>query len=170
MANAPQPSPAQFTVPLLASMGFVIIPFPMAAAVLPVSATNQMICAPAPAAAPRLPPTPRSRDLPPRQKCRRWLAAGSPCSPSRRRRPFFANQVFKAAPAEALAPVEEDVPAPSGMRFSADVSSASSISSNALADLAISGVAHSARKSYTTQGDALHAFNQALEWGGVQVA
>ncbi|KAJ7106128.1 hypothetical protein C8R43DRAFT_1140618 [Mycena crocata] len=39
----------------------------------------------------------------------------------------------------------------------------------ALADIAITGVGHSACKAYTTQQLALKAFNKALKWGGVQV-
>lgn len=74
----------------------------------------------------------------------------------------------------------------SGMRSLADVSSVLSISSefasffrnlfvadfilhSALAEMAISGVGGSARKSYASQALALNAFNAALTWGGVQV-
>ncbi|KAJ7119390.1 hypothetical protein C8R46DRAFT_1238662 [Mycena filopes] len=74
--------------------------------------------------------------------------------------PFVANEVFSTAPTQALAPVEENVPAPEWYaitrgRFVGVVDQY--------------GVGSAARKAYTTQGLALDAFNRALTWGGVQV-
>ncbi|KAJ7741969.1 hypothetical protein DFH07DRAFT_964748 [Mycena maculata] len=77
--------------------------------------------------------------------------------------PYLANEVYSVVPAEPLGPIKEDVAAPECKLSLRVASSASSI------NFAISGVAHAARKVYTTQGLALDAFNQALTWGGVQV-
>ncbi|KAJ7868662.1 hypothetical protein B0H13DRAFT_1896993 [Mycena leptocephala] len=184
MANAPHsPTSAlasQLTMPVLASMGFMIIPFPMVATAFPIAPNISTICAPAPAASsPATPPMAANAAKSGPAAPPKSAGAGLPSALLALLRdsdgPFFANQVFKAPPAESLAPVEEEVPAPEWYaifrgRFVGVVDQYLVFSLSALADLAISGVTHSARKAYTTQSDALHAFNQALEWGGIQVA
>ncbi|KAJ7665347.1 hypothetical protein DFH06DRAFT_1127671 [Mycena polygramma] len=83
--------------------------------------------------------------------------------------PFLANEVFSVTPPEPLAAIEEEVPAPEWYAITRG-RFVGVVDQFALSHVAISGVAHGARKAYTTQGLALAAFNQALTWGGVQVA
>ncbi|KAJ6518338.1 hypothetical protein C8R47DRAFT_1205394 [Mycena vitilis] len=83
--------------------------------------------------------------------------------------PFLANEVFSATPPEPLTAIEEEVAAPEWYAITRG-RFVGVVDQFALSAVAISGVAHGARKSYTTQGLALDAFNRALEWGGVQVA
>ncbi|KAJ6487671.1 hypothetical protein C8R45DRAFT_1097567 [Mycena sanguinolenta] len=83
--------------------------------------------------------------------------------------PFLANEVFGVPPSEPLAAVEETVAAPEWYaithgRF------VGVVDQFALSTVAITGIAHSARKAYTTQALALDAFNRALTLGSVQVA
>ncbi|KAJ7121207.1 hypothetical protein C8R46DRAFT_1050693 [Mycena filopes] len=80
--------------------------------------------------------------------------------------PFLANEVFSTAPTQALAPVEENVPAPEWYAITCG-RFVGVVDQYALSDLAISGVGSAARKAYTTQGLALDAFNRALTWGGI---
>ncbi|KAK7031321.1 hypothetical protein R3P38DRAFT_3187035 [Favolaschia claudopus] len=82
--------------------------------------------------------------------------------------PYLANEVFVVAPAEALAPVDEEVRAPEWYcitrgRF------VGVVDHHALSDLAISGVAGGARKAFESQAQALSAFNKALALGIVHV-
>ncbi|KAJ6501528.1 hypothetical protein C8R47DRAFT_1211101 [Mycena vitilis] len=83
--------------------------------------------------------------------------------------PFLANEVFSVTPPEPLTAIEEEVAAPEWYAITRG-RFVGVVDQFALSAVAISGVAHGARKSYTTQGLALDAFNRALEWGGVQVA
>ncbi|KAJ7940753.1 hypothetical protein B0H13DRAFT_2299717 [Mycena leptocephala] len=83
--------------------------------------------------------------------------------------PFLANEVFSTTPPEPLAPIEEEVPAPEWYAITRG-RFVGVVDQFALSAVAISGVAHGARKAYTTQALALDAFNKALTWGGVQVA
>ncbi|KAJ7062985.1 hypothetical protein B0H15DRAFT_958741 [Mycena belliarum] len=83
--------------------------------------------------------------------------------------PFLANEVFKVVPSTALKPVDEPTPAPEWYAITKG-RFVGVVDQFALSAVAISGVAHSARKAYATQSLALDAFNQALTWGGVQVA
>ncbi|KAJ7197988.1 hypothetical protein GGX14DRAFT_573830 [Mycena pura] len=82
--------------------------------------------------------------------------------------PFLANEVFSITPTEPLAPIEEADLAPEWYAITRG-RFVGVVDQYALSAVAISGVAHGARKAYTTQGLALSAFNQALTWGGVQV-
>ncbi|KAJ7106115.1 hypothetical protein C8R43DRAFT_1140602 [Mycena crocata] len=72
-------------------------------------------------------------------------------------------------PTEPLQPIEEAVAAPEWYAITCG-HFVGVVDQFALSAMAISGVAHAARKAYTTQALALTAFNQALTWGGVQVA
>ncbi|KAJ7226778.1 hypothetical protein GGX14DRAFT_417350, partial [Mycena pura] len=83
--------------------------------------------------------------------------------------PFLANEVFSVTPTEPLGPIDEPVPAPEWYAITCG-RFVGVVNQFALSAVAISGVAHSARKAYATQNLALDAFNQALTWGGVQVA
>ncbi|KAJ7716212.1 hypothetical protein B0H16DRAFT_1476913 [Mycena metata] len=82
--------------------------------------------------------------------------------------PFRANEVFGVVPTQALEPVEEEVTAPEWYTITRG-RFVGVVDQYALAEMAISGVGGSARKSYTTQALAFNAFNAALTWGGVQV-
>ncbi|KAJ7678249.1 hypothetical protein DFH06DRAFT_1317027 [Mycena polygramma] len=83
--------------------------------------------------------------------------------------PFLANEVFSVAPNQALDPIEEETPAPEWYAITRG-RFVGVVDQHALSAVAISGVAHSRHKAYTTQREALDAFNRALEWGGVSVA
>ncbi|KAJ7774227.1 hypothetical protein DFH07DRAFT_952483 [Mycena maculata] len=82
--------------------------------------------------------------------------------------PYDANQVYLVVPTEPLQPIEEEEPAPEWYAVTRG-HFVGVVDQFALSAIAISGVAHAARKAYTTQRLALDAFNQALTWGGVQV-
>ncbi|KAK7027568.1 hypothetical protein R3P38DRAFT_2776486 [Favolaschia claudopus] len=82
--------------------------------------------------------------------------------------PYTANQAFVVVPSQPLTAIEEATPsaewyAVTRGRF------VGVLNHYALSDLAITGVGHGARKAYPSQGEALQAFNDALEWGIVQV-
>ncbi|KAJ7808838.1 hypothetical protein B0H13DRAFT_1928249 [Mycena leptocephala] len=159
--------------PLVACVLFV--PFPMMGVgmALPFATIPVITAAPAPAA----PTAPASNKAPASDKEKvtppaRVPGAGLPTALMALLRdengPFLANQVFSATPAQPLAAIEEEVAAPEWYcitrgRF------VGVGNQYALADAAITGVSHSARKAFTTQGLALDAFNAALVWGGVQV-
>ncbi|KAJ7029548.1 hypothetical protein C8F04DRAFT_1264813 [Mycena alexandri] len=83
--------------------------------------------------------------------------------------PFLANEVFSATPSQPLEVIEEEVDAPEWYAITRG-RFVGVVDQYALSAVAISGVAHAARKAYTTQHLAVAAFNQALTWGGVQVA
>ncbi|KAJ7702596.1 hypothetical protein B0H16DRAFT_1483148 [Mycena metata] len=83
--------------------------------------------------------------------------------------PFLVNEVFSVTPPEPLGPIEEEIEAPEWYAITRG-RFVGVVDQYALSAVAISGVAHGARKAYTTQHLALAAFNQALTWGGVQVA
>ncbi|KAJ6480181.1 hypothetical protein C8R45DRAFT_1100769 [Mycena sanguinolenta] len=75
--------------------------------------------------------------------------------------PFLANEVYRSSPAEPLAAIKEIVPTPewyaiTRRRFVV------AVDQFALSTFAITGVAHAARKAYSTQALALDAFNRAL--------
>ncbi|KAJ7710033.1 hypothetical protein B0H17DRAFT_1191151 [Mycena rosella] len=82
--------------------------------------------------------------------------------------PFLANEVFSITSTQALAAIDEPVPAPEWYTITRG-RFVGVVGQFALSAVAISGVAHSARKAYMLQSLALNAFNQALTWGGVQV-
>ncbi|KAJ7043429.1 hypothetical protein C8F04DRAFT_1250857 [Mycena alexandri] len=83
--------------------------------------------------------------------------------------PFLANEVFSATPSQPLEVIEEEVDAPEWYAITRG-RFVGVVDQYTLSAVAISGVAHAARKAYTTQHLAVAAFNQALTWGGVQVA
>ncbi|KAJ7020483.1 hypothetical protein C8F04DRAFT_1275022 [Mycena alexandri] len=150
--------------PMAMSMGgFLIVPFAvmMPCFALPTAAFAGFPAAPAPtspsplaAAAAAPPPTPSTAPPP------------APARPPPG--PFFANEVFSAPPAEPLSPVEEAVAAAEWYAITRG-RFVGVVDQYALSDVAISGVGGAARKTYTTQAQALDAFNRALTWGGVQV-
>ncbi|KAJ7697299.1 hypothetical protein B0H16DRAFT_1484813 [Mycena metata] len=82
---------------------------------------------------------------------------------------FFANEVFGTVPPHALAPVEEETLAPEWYAITRG-RFVGVVDQYALSAVAITGVAHAVRKTYDTQKMVLDAFNQALTWGGVQIA
>ncbi|KAJ7744431.1 hypothetical protein DFH07DRAFT_963656 [Mycena maculata] len=138
------------------------------AAAVPCAALPTPVIAPSPSGPPTVSPDTTS---PPAPAQRVPPGAGLPAplvALLRTEGPYLANQVFSTVPAEPLTPIEEDVAAPEWYavtrgRF------VGVVDQFALSAVAISGVAHAARKAYTTQSLALDAFNQALTWGGVQV-
>ncbi|KAJ7180033.1 hypothetical protein C8R43DRAFT_941763 [Mycena crocata] len=83
--------------------------------------------------------------------------------------PYAANEVYSVVPLAPLEAIEEDSPAPEWYaiirgRF------VGVVDEFALTEVAIRGVTHCTRKTYTTQAEALRAFNSALRWGGVEIA
>ncbi|KAK7033888.1 hypothetical protein R3P38DRAFT_2773193 [Favolaschia claudopus] len=82
--------------------------------------------------------------------------------------PFTANEVFSSPPTQPLAAVEEDFPSTEWYAITRG-RFVGVVDQYALADFAISGVAHYARKAYPTQAEAVSAFNKTLVWEGVQV-
>ncbi|KAJ6488308.1 hypothetical protein C8R47DRAFT_1216112 [Mycena vitilis] len=174
---------AAYPAPLM--MGFMVVPFfsAMGAVGGPLAFPSGMSPCPAPAvastpvpeAAPAKSPAPASAPAPapaPPPPARN-PGAGLPAPLVALLRdeagPFLANEVFSVTPTEPLAAVEEEVPAPEWYAITRG-RFVGVVDQFALSHVAISGVAHGARKAYTTQGLALAAFNQALTWGGVQVA
>ncbi|KAJ7649148.1 hypothetical protein DFH06DRAFT_1332169 [Mycena polygramma] len=138
------------------------------------TATTTPAPAPAPAASTAPVPAPAASTAPaPAPATRTPPGAGLPAPLLALLRdadgPFLANEVFSAVPSQALGPIEEDVPAPEWYAITRG-RFVGVVDQFALSAVAISGVAHGARKSYTTQALALDAFNKALTWGGVQVA
>ncbi|KAJ7078636.1 hypothetical protein C8R43DRAFT_1143375 [Mycena crocata] len=122
--------------------------------------------APAPAKAPNTTPTDPSA-APPRTPPGAGLPAAL-VALLRTEGPYLANEVFSTPPTQPLAAVDEPIPAPEWYcitrgRF------VGVVNQYALSGAAISGVAHGERKTYTTQNQALDAFNAALLWGGVVV-
>ncbi|KAJ7084880.1 hypothetical protein B0H15DRAFT_951365 [Mycena belliarum] len=82
--------------------------------------------------------------------------------------PYLANEVYSVTPPQPLQAIAEPVPCPEWYAITRG-RFVGVVDQYALSAIAISGVAHSARKAYTSQSLALDAFNQALVWGGVQV-
>ncbi|KAJ7774631.1 hypothetical protein DFH07DRAFT_952343 [Mycena maculata] len=82
--------------------------------------------------------------------------------------PYRANEVYSVVPEEPLGPIDEELAAPEWYAITRG-RFVGVVDQFALSAVAISGVAHAARKAYTTQGLALDAFNPALIWGSVQV-
>ncbi|KAJ7661507.1 hypothetical protein DFH06DRAFT_1129605 [Mycena polygramma] len=181
VAFIPSPMGGMFALPE------TMAPFAAAAAPAPAAAAP----APAPKAAPSAAPA-AAPVVPAAAPAPRNPGAGLPAPLVALLRgeegPFRANEVFSVTPSEPLTAIEEEVAAPEWYaitrgRFVGVVDQLSvlplslvpysdfiSFVLSALSAVAISGVAHGARKAYTTQGLALDAFNRALEWGGVQVA
>ncbi|KAJ6503173.1 hypothetical protein C8R47DRAFT_1067282 [Mycena vitilis] len=155
--------------PLMGMGGFLTLPsaappsFAPSVAPVPESASAKSSAPAPPAAAPTAPPAPAPRNP----------GAGLPGPLVALLRdesgPFLANEVFSVTPPEPLTAIEEAVAAPEWYAITRG-RFVGVVDQFALSAVAISGVAHGARKSYTTQGLALDAFNRALEWGGVQVA
>ncbi|KAJ7029510.1 hypothetical protein C8F04DRAFT_1187723 [Mycena alexandri] len=126
--------------------------------------------APAPAAAAAAAPAPAAARLAPHPsragKPLGWeLAVLTLCG---RKGPFLANEVFSIAPPQPLEAVKEEVPAPEWYAITRG-RFVGVVDQYALADVAVTGVSQNGRKAYTTQSQALDAFNKALTWGGVQV-
>ncbi|KAJ7079042.1 hypothetical protein C8R43DRAFT_965910 [Mycena crocata] len=82
--------------------------------------------------------------------------------------PFVANGVYRVTPTEPLVAIDEPIPAPEWYAITRG-RFVGVVDQYALSAIAISGVAHAVRKSYTTQNLVIDAFNAALRWGGVQV-
>ncbi|KAJ7884950.1 hypothetical protein B0H13DRAFT_2343383 [Mycena leptocephala] len=177
--SPPQSTQVSFIAQPLMGSSFILVPFAMMGAgvgfALPAiqvgpAAVAAAPPAPAPAKAPDGPEGPANTTT---ATVRVPAGAGLPAPLLAMLRsddgPFLANEVFMVTPTEPLAPIEEAVPVPEWYavtrgRF------VGVVDQFALSTVAISGVAHGARKAYTTQALALDAFNQALTWGGVQVA
>ncbi|KAJ7081099.1 hypothetical protein C8R43DRAFT_1143017 [Mycena crocata] len=83
--------------------------------------------------------------------------------------PFLANEVYITVPTAPLEPIEKEVPTPEWYAITRG-RFVGVVDEYALTETAISGVAHCARKSYTSQQLAITAFNKALRWGVVQIA
>ncbi|KAJ6487266.1 hypothetical protein C8R47DRAFT_1216456 [Mycena vitilis] len=136
-------------------------------------APAQMPVAPAPASSTAPAPRAEAASAPPAPAPRTASSAGLPAPLLALLRdadgPLLANEVFSAVPSNSLGPIEETVPAPEWYAITRG-RFVGVVDQFALSAVAISGVAHGARKSYTTQALALDAFNKALTWGGVQVA
>ncbi|KAJ7606767.1 hypothetical protein DFH06DRAFT_1347907 [Mycena polygramma] len=159
-------------MPLVFVAGF---PALSAGAVMPAPAPPARAPAAVPAAAPRPDATATVPDAaPPAPAVRAPVPAGAglpaPLVAMLRdgEGPFVANEVFRVTPSEPLGPIDETVPAPEW--YAITRGRFVGVVDHALSAVAISGVAHAARKAYTTQALALDAFNKALTWGGVTVA
>ncbi|KAJ7716565.1 hypothetical protein B0H16DRAFT_1741228 [Mycena metata] len=177
--NRPQSPPASsFALapfaPFAAAPAYyiVIVPAPSLAA-FPVPFFQAPIVAQTPPA--KETPAPKEKEAstaPPAPAARTPAGAGLPAPLLALMRdeegPFLANEVFKAAPAQPLQPVEEEVPAPEWYAITRG-RFVGVVNQFALSAMAISGVGHNASKAYPSQALALTAFNQALTWGGVQV-
>ncbi|KAJ7601457.1 hypothetical protein DFH06DRAFT_1154098 [Mycena polygramma] len=178
---------AAYPAPFSEVMAVVLVPFPfmgmggaftLPSATFPVPAAPSS--APSVALVPESPP-PKSAPAAPPAAAPTAPAAPAPRNPGAglpaplvallrdEAGPFLANEVFSVTPPEPLTAIEEEVAAPEWYAITRG-RFVGVVDQFALSAVAISGVAHGARKSYTTQGLALDAFNRALEWGGVQVA
>ncbi|KAJ6542991.1 hypothetical protein B0H19DRAFT_1077014 [Mycena capillaripes] len=176
VAGFPQPSGSCLflLVPYpLMGMGFVFPP-----ATIPVNpvvpSASPAAAAPEAALAPAAPaPAAAAAAVPPAAPSVRNPSAGLPAPLVALLRaedgPFLANEVFSVTPTQPLEAIKEPVPAPEWYAITRG-RFVGVVDQFALSAVAISGVAHAARKAYTTQGLTLAAFNQALTWGGVQVA
>ncbi|KAJ6447642.1 hypothetical protein C8R47DRAFT_1231348 [Mycena vitilis] len=167
---------ALMVVPFVVSQGFFMAPQLLQAPGATVDPTcSHAIPAPAPAPAPRAEKAAAAAapSAPPPPPTRAPAGAGLPAPLVALLRdnegPFVANEVFSVTPTEPLGPVDEEVPAPEWYAITRG-RFVGVVDQFALSAVAISGVAHGARKAYTTQALALDAFNKALTWGGVQVA
>ncbi|KAJ7766821.1 hypothetical protein B0H16DRAFT_1717161 [Mycena metata] len=183
-ASAPAPltvavaQPAMFMMPC----AFMLVPFP-GAFPAQIQFASAAPAAPPPAAAPAPPAQP---DAPASELKTEAAAPAAPPAPVRppvgaglpaplvamlrdAEGPFLANEVFSVTPPQPLGSIEEEVEAPEWYAITRG-HFVGVVDQYALSAVAISGVAHGARKAYTTQHLALAAFNQALTWGGVQVA
>ncbi|KAJ6450442.1 hypothetical protein C8R47DRAFT_1230257 [Mycena vitilis] len=150
--------------PVAIGQALTVAPAAPAPPVAPAAPCAPAVAAPAPAAAPAPPAaarTPPGAGLP--APLLALLRDGDANAP------FLANEVFSAVPRQSLLPIEEETPAPEWYAITRG-HFVGVVDQFALSHVAISGVAHGARKAYTTQALALDAFNQALTWGGVQVA
>ncbi|KAJ7021242.1 hypothetical protein C8F04DRAFT_1195722 [Mycena alexandri] len=174
-SRSSQPAPTAPTLALgytaqpmmIMPFAFMVVPF---GASLPVGAQLQVSAAPTPApAAPAPAPAPAAQsDAPASGAKSEDKATTVPAAATRPPGPFLANEVFSVTPTEPLGPIEEEVAAPEWYAITRG-RFVGVVDQYALSAVAISGVAHGARKAYTTQHLALAAFNQALTWGGVQV-
>ncbi|KAJ6619639.1 hypothetical protein B0H10DRAFT_2216704 [Mycena sp. CBHHK59/15] len=171
MANQKDARPqstAQASFLLQFSLGFVIT-------VMPMMVPNMQVLA-APASPPVLvaasPPDVKAEGKTEGNATAGPPATAAPPAPATRtppeQGPFLANKVYSVTPSEPLGPVDEETPAPEWYAITRG-RFVGVVDQFALSAVAISGVAHGARKAYTTQNLALDAFNQALTWGGVQV-
>ncbi|KAJ7122480.1 hypothetical protein C8R46DRAFT_1050554 [Mycena filopes] len=171
-ALAPQASAQALPIPV----GGVMLLMPMLAFCPVALATSAFL--PAALAPPPAPPAPAPKEKPtppdvkPVVDAKPVIGAGLPPALVSLLRgadgPFLANEVFHAAPAEPLEAVDEEEPASEWYAITRG-RFVGVVDQYALTDVAISGVGHSARKGYSTQGEALRAFNRVLTWGGVQV-
>ncbi|KAJ7733216.1 hypothetical protein DFH07DRAFT_968062 [Mycena maculata] len=185
MTNNPRTQPPQMPVGTVLPIGLVVLGFPLLAA--PVFQTTGCHClapaatatapaasTPAPVAtapAPAVTPTPTATSAETTIPTRAPAGAGLPAplvALLRTEGPYLANEVYSVIPAEPLGPIEEADAAPEWYAITRG-RFVGVVDQFALSAVAISGVAHAARKAYTTQRLALDAFNQALTWGGVQV-
>ncbi|KAJ7073294.1 hypothetical protein B0H15DRAFT_957361 [Mycena belliarum] len=171
-APAPQAPPFAFSYAIV----IPLMTMPMVAGVLPafqvLPAAPITVPVPVPVPAPAPAPAVAASVAPSAPAPRTSSSAGLPApliALLRTEGPFRANEVYSVTPSEALVPVEEVVPAPEWYAITRG-RFVGVVDQFALSAVAISGVAHSARKAYTTQSLALDAFNQALTWGGVQIA
>ncbi|KAJ7722530.1 hypothetical protein B0H16DRAFT_1737728 [Mycena metata] len=170
--NRPQ-SPTSTFVPFVGGpTSYILMPIAaFAVAQLPVV---PFITAQTPPVKDKEAPTPKDKEAvtPPAPAARVPPGAGLPAPLLALMRsedgPFTANEVFSVPPAQPLAPVDEEVPAPEWYAITRG-RFVGVVDQFALSAVAISGVAHNASKAYPTQALALNAFNQALTWGGVQV-
>ncbi|KAJ7046291.1 hypothetical protein C8F04DRAFT_1248540 [Mycena alexandri] len=173
-ALAAQLAPASLTSGLLVFMPFAIPVFTFSPAAFSAPTQPAVTPAPAPRTTASSTSAPGTNDtVPPPPPTRAPAGAGLPAPLIALLRgaegPFLANEVFSETPTEALLPIEEEVPAAEWYAITRG-RFVGVVDQFALGEVAIAGVAGSARKSYTTQGLALNAFNRALTWGGVQVA
>ncbi|KAK6967167.1 hypothetical protein R3P38DRAFT_2815302 [Favolaschia claudopus] len=171
--------PSWAAVPAL-PMAYVLVPIPTMVA-MPV-ATAPLVALPvygAPASAsPTSAPTPvvpapskKDKEVSAKEAPKPAPGAGLPAALLellRQDPPFTANQVFSVVPTEPVTAVEEESPAPEWYaimrgRF------VGVVDEYLLCDFATTGIARAARKVYDTQANALHAFNKALTWGGVEI-
>ncbi|KAK7032026.1 hypothetical protein R3P38DRAFT_2774473 [Favolaschia claudopus] len=143
--------------------------------VIPITSVLPAALVPAALPAPPPPSTKKDKEVvakePPKEVPRPLPGAGLPAplvEHLRTEGPYLANEVFIAAPQEALAPVDEEVRAPEWYSITRG-RFVGVVDQYALSELAITGVAGGARKSYESQAQALAAFNKALAWGIVQI-